>query len=121
VPATSTNGDADRAIDGEALTRIPGPFNIALQDIVGENGRLSDIVGEIVKTLTHIRGQIFGIGPRDRLQDGVVEKFVCFEDLAVDCFRRVVGAVDLALLDRIERRSTERVPGLLRASGVGED
>src|ERR1700726_2548750 len=34
---------ADRRVDGEALRRIAGPFGIALQDIVGENDRLSDI------------------------------------------------------------------------------
>jgi hypothetical protein len=83
---------ADRGVDGEALRRIPGPFDIALQDIVGENDRLSDIVGEIVNALTQLRGHILDIGPRDRLQDDAVEKLVCFEDLAVDRFRRVVGS-----------------------------
>src|SRR3984885_2330494 len=61
--------DADRGVDGEALRRIPGPFDIALQDIVGENDGLPDIVGEIVNALTQLRGDILDIGPRDRLHD----------------------------------------------------
>ena len=44
--------NADRGVDGETLRRIQGPFDIALQDIVGEYDRLSDIVGEIVNALT---------------------------------------------------------------------
>src|ERR1700733_1489077 len=111
---------ADRGVDGEALRRIPGPFDIALQDIVSENDRLSDIVGEIVNAPTQLRGHILDVGPRNRLQDDIVEKFVGFEDLAVDRFRRVVVAVDPALFDRIARRSTERVPCLLRAGREGE-
>ena len=47
----------------------------------------------------------------------VVEKLVCFEDLAVDRLRRVVGGVDLALLDWIKRLSTVRFPTVFRVGG----
>src|ERR1700733_12676962 len=63
--------DADRRVDGEALRRIPGAFDIALQDVVGENDGLSDIVSEIVNALTQFRRHTLDISPRHRLQDDV--------------------------------------------------
>ena len=88
--------EPERRIHGEPEQRLAGAVQFALQHVVGENDRRAQVVEEVADHVAERIRHGFLVDEGDRLEDGLVERQVEFEDAAVE---RLVGIVG-----RLERR-----------------
>ena len=88
-------GDIDQTaqpggrVDEEAAEGLAGPGQLALQDVIGKNGRRFGIGQDIAHALAHPARHVIHIDPGHRQRDATVEALVEGEDGAVGLFEGV--------------------------------